>query len=91
MTATDVIITHRNRPVKTDKDDPLLKEWALMVRSRQSLSDLHWAITLFESLMVPSMSAETEDGEMVVIRGIPTKKKIWQDIVLIRIPEGTAL
>ncbi len=66
----DYRLTEIESVEKLDKDDPLLKEWDLMVSDH----DNHYLIRIkvdnlySESLMVPSMSAETEDGEMVVIR-----------------------
>jgi len=55
---------------KLEKDDPLMKKWDFTVSDRDNYYLIRIKVdNLYsESLMIPSMSAETEDEELVVIR-----------------------
>jgi len=55
---------------KLEKDDPLMKKWDFTVSDRDNYYLIRIKVDnrYSESLMIPSMSAETEDEELVVIR-----------------------
>ena len=88
----DYRLTEVESVEKLEKDHPLLKEWDLMVSDRDNYYLVRIKVdNLYsESLMTPSLSAETEDGELVVIRRITYyENDLAGHSVYSCIPEGT--
>lgn len=88
----DYRLTEVEAVEKLDKDNPLLKERDLMVSDHDNYYLVRIKVdNLYsESLMIPSLSAETEDGELVVIRRITYyENDLAGHSVYSSIPEGT--
>lgn len=88
----DYRLTEVESVEKLKKDNPLLKEWDLMVSDHDNYYLVRIKVdNLYsESLMTPSLSAETEDGELVVIRRITYyENDLAGHSVYSCIPEGT--
>ena len=88
----DYRLTEVESVEKLEKDNPLLKEWDLMVSDHDNYYLVRIKVdNLYsESLMTPSLSAETEDGELVVIRRITYyENDLAGHSVYSCIPEGT--
>lgn len=88
----DYRLTEVESVEKLEKDNPLLKECDLMVSDHDNYYLVRIKVdNLYsESLMTPSLSAETEDGELVVIRRITYyENDLAGHSVYSCIPEGT--
>ncbi len=88
----DYKLTEVESVEKLDKNDPLLKDLDLLMGDNDNFYLVRIKVDNIysETLSVPSMSAETEDGEMVVSRRITYYgNDMTGHSVYSRIPEGT--